>query len=183
LPIQQLLNSDADVLGAEAELRLRPLPGLLISGNFGWLDSEFVDFQVTKTIQTSRDPNPIPVTFDYSGNALVSAPTWNWSVVTEYEIPLFGWGFLVPQYDFNYRSKAYLDPQMVDPISQDSYWLHNARVAYRTPDERIELAFWVSNIFKEEYKIDVFDYTRAADTIIEVWSEPRTYGVTLSLNW
>jgi iron complex outermembrane receptor protein len=183
LPIQKLLNSDADVLGAEAELRLRPLPGLMISANLGWLDSEFKEFKVIKTIQTSRDPKPIPVEFDYTGNVLVAAPEWNWSVITEYEIPLFGWGSLVPQYDFNYRSKGYLDPQMADPISQEGYWLHNARIAYRTPDERIELAFWVSNIFEETYKIDVFDFSRGEQSILEVWAEPRTYGVTLSLNW
>jgi iron complex outermembrane receptor protein len=170
-------------LGAEAELRLRPLPGLMINANLGWLDSEFKDFKVTKTIGVPRNPNPQPVEFDYTGNNLVAAPTWNWSVVTEYEIPLFGWGSLIPQYDFNYRSKGYLDPQMIDPISQEGYWLHNARIAYRTPDERIELAFWVSNIFKEEYKVDVFDQTRQATSILEVWAEPRMYGVTLSLNW
>jgi iron complex outermembrane receptor protein len=183
LPIQKLLNADADVLGAEAELRLRPLPGLMINANLGWLDSEFKDFKVVKTIGVPRKPNPQPVEFDYTGNRLVAAPEWNWSVITEYEIPLFGWGFLVPQYDFNYRSKGYLDPQMADPISQEGYWLHNARIAYRTPDERIELAFWVSNIFQEEYKVDVFDLSRSADSILEVWAEPRMYGVTLSLNW
>jgi outer membrane receptor protein involved in Fe transport len=182
LPIQKLLNGDADVLGAEVELRVRPLPGLLVSANMGWLDSEFTDFMVTKTVPQKRGA-PKPQNFDYAGNRLVAAPEWNFSVVTEYEILLFGWGSLVPQWDFNYRSKAYLDPQMVDPISQDAYWLHNARIAYRTPDGRIELAFWVSNIFEKEYKIDVFDITRESNTILEVWGEPRTYGVTLSLNW
>jgi outer membrane receptor protein involved in Fe transport len=72
---------------------------------------------------------------------------------------------------------------MVDPISQEGYWVHNARIAYATPDDRIELAFWISNLLAEQYKVDVFDITRESDTILEVWNEPRTYGVTLSLNW
>jgi len=183
LPIQKLLNSDAEVIGAEAEIVAKPFPGMLIQANFGWLDSQFVNFQVIKTIQRARQGNPEPTLFDYSGNQLVAAPTWNWSVVSNYEIPLFGWGTLVPQWDFSYSSKVYLDPQMVDPISQDGYWIHNARLAYRTPDERIELAFWVANIFDQQYKVDTFDLTREFDTILEVWGEPRTYGVTLSLNW
>jgi outer membrane receptor protein involved in Fe transport len=182
LPIQKLLNADADVLGAEAELRVRPIPGLLISSSMGWLDSEFKEFTVTKVVGQPRG-SPKPVDFDYTGNNLVAAPVWNFSVITEYEIPLFGWGSLIPQYDFNYRSKAYLDPQKIDPISQDPYWLHNARIAYRTPDDRIELSFWVSNLLEEEYKVDVFDLARQSNTILEVWGEPRTYGVTLSLNW
>jgi outer membrane receptor protein involved in Fe transport len=180
LPLKRLLNGDAEVLGAEAELRVEPLPGLLISGNLGWLDSEFTEFLVTKTSTrgqgTSRQ-------FNYAGNQLVSAPKWNFAVISKYEFPLFNWGTLIPQWDFNYRSKVYLDPQNIDPISQDGYWLNNLRIAYRTPDNRIELAFWVANLFDEEYKIDTFDLTLEFNSIIEVWSEPRTYGVTLSLTW
>jgi len=183
LPDRELLNSDADVRGAELELHLRPLPGLLISGNMGWLDSEYEDLKVTKTIAVPRNPNPQPVEFDYTGNPLVNAPEWNLAVFAEYELPLFGWGFLIPHYDANYRSKAYFDPQMRDPISQEGYWLHNARIAYRTPDERIELAFWVRNLFEEEYKLDTYDQSRSASSILELWAPPRTYGVTLSLNW
>jgi iron complex outermembrane receptor protein len=183
LPIQKLLNGDADVLGAEAELRVKPFPGALISANMGWLDSEFGDFVVTKSVNSPRGGSRT-ATFDYTGNDLVAAPEWNFSVIAEYETPsIFGWGTLVPQYDFNYRSKGYLDPSQTDPISQDGYWMHNARIAYRTPDERIEVAFWVANLFDEEYKIDVFDLSRDYNTILEVWGEPRTYGVTLSLNW
>jgi iron complex outermembrane receptor protein len=195
LPIQKLLNGDAHVLGAEVELRLKPdalvedyigpwamlFPGM-VHANLGWLDSEFGSFVVTKTVPQPRG-SPEEFQFNYKGNRLVAAPEWNFSAIAEWEFPLFGWGSLVPQYDLNWRSKAYLDPQMVDPISQDAYWVHNARIAYRTPDDRIELAFWVSNLFKEEYKVDVFDVTRDGNTILEVWSEPRTYGVTLSLNW
>jgi iron complex outermembrane receptor protein len=182
LQIPKLLNGDAEILGAEAELRVRPVPGLLMSASGGWLDTEFRDFKVTKTILGRRGA-PTPHTFDYEGHALVAAPRWNFSIIADYEIPLFGWGALVPGYDVNWRSKVYLDPQQLDPISQEAYFLHNCRIAYRTPSERIELAFWVSNLFEEEYKVDVFDVTRDANTILEVWGEPRTYGVTLSLNW
>jgi iron complex outermembrane receptor protein len=173
LPTEKVLNGDADVRGAEAELHAKPVPGLLISANMGWLDSEFNDFVVPKY------PNSV----NYAGNRLVAAPKWNFGVIIKYEVPLFGWGSLTPQWNFNWRSKVYFDPQMLDPISQDAYGLHNARLAYRTPGDRIELAFWISNIFDEEYKIDAFDLTREFNTIREVWGEPRTYGVTLSLNW
>jgi iron complex outermembrane receptor protein len=146
----------------------------------GWLDSEFKDFVATKTSGRGQGTS---IGFDAAGNPLVAAPDWNFSGIIRYEIPLFGWGYLIPQYDVSWRSKAYFDPHRIDPISQDAYWLHNTRIAYRTPDNRIEVAFWVSNLFDEEYKVDVVDLTRTAATIREVWGEPRTYGVTLSLNW
>ena len=45
------------------------------------------------------------------------------------------------------------------------------------------MAFWVSNLLDEEYKVDAFDLTREFNTIREVWGKPRMYGVTLSFNW
>ena len=182
LPTRKLLNGDAKIRGAEVELRVKPLPGLLLSANFGWLDSEFKDFVVTKSVASPRGGSE-SADFDYAGNPLVAAPEWNFAGIAEFEMPLFGWGSLIPHWDVDYRSKAYFDPQMLDPISQNGYWIHNARIAYRTPYDRIELAFWVANVFDEEYKVDTFDPNPDYDTILEVWGEPRTYGVTLSLNW
>ena len=148
----------------------------------GWLDSEFRDFAVTKSVAGPRGEGTA-TEFDYSGNPLIAAPEWSLSGVVEYQIPLSRWGSLVPQYDFSYRSKTYLDPQHADPISQDPYWLHNARLAYRTPDGRWEVAGWVRNFMDEQYKIDVFDFTRDFQTILEVWGDPRTYGLTVAYAW
>ncbi len=183
LPLPQLLNADARVWGAEMELQARPLPGLLIQLGGGWLQTEFVDFSVIKAVLQPRGTGGPSAEFDYSGNPLIAAPAWNLSGVVEYQIPLSRFGSLIPQYDFSYRSKVYLDPQHADPISQPSYWLHNARLAYRTPDGRIELAAWVRNFMDERYKVDVFDLSRDFNTILEVWGDPRTFGLTLSYAW
>jgi iron complex outermembrane receptor protein len=182
LPLQKLLNSDARVLGAEVELVARPLPGLSIQAGFGWLDASFREFTVTKTVLGPRGA-PDPATFDYDGNPLISAPAYSLSGNVEYEIPLSRWGSLVPQYSFSYRSKVYFDPQHLDPISQPAYWLHNARLAYRTADGRIEVAGWVENFMNEFYRDDVFDLTREFNTILEVWGDPRTYGLTVTFSF
>jgi outer membrane receptor protein involved in Fe transport len=165
------------------ELQTRPLPGLFVQGGFGWLDSRFKDFTVTKTVGYNRSGTPDSETFDYEGNPLISAPRYSFSAIVEYEIPLAGLGSLIPQYNFSWRSKAYLDPQKLDPISQPAYWLHNARLAYRTPDGRIEVAGWVENLTNEFYKEDTFDLTREFNSILEVWGDPRTYGLTVTFTW
>jgi outer membrane receptor protein involved in Fe transport len=183
LPYPKLENADALVLGAEVDLEARPLPGLFVQTSFGFLDTAFEDFVVTKVVSLGSRGEPIEQTFDYKGNPLIAAPRFSLSSIVEQTIPLFGWGFLVPQYSFSYRSKQYLDPQQLDPISQDPYWVHSARLAYRTPDERIEVAGWVENFLDEPYKIDAFDLTREYNSITEVWSDPRTFGITLSYSW
>jgi iron complex outermembrane receptor protein len=121
--------------------------------------------------------------FVYDGNPLIAAPRWNLSGIVEYEIPLFGYGSLVPQYDFSYRSRVYLDPQKLELISQPSYWLHNARLAYRSEDGRFEIAGWVRNFMDEHYRVDVFDVSIEFNTVLEVWGDPRTYGLTVSYSW
>ena len=82
-------------------------------------------------------------------------------------------GSLIPHYDFSWRSKVYLDPQAIDPISQPAYWVHNARLAYRTENERIEVAAWVRNFTNEFYVADVFDVSREFNTILQAWSVRR----------
>ena len=120
------------------------------------------------------------VEFDYSGNPLISAPEWNLSGVAEYQLSLSSWGFLVPQYTASYRSKVYLDPQKLDAISEGGYWQHNARLSYRTLDGRYEISGWVENFTNERYKQDAFDLSLGQNTILEVWNDPRMYGLTVS---
>ena len=110
-------------------------------------------------------------------------PEWSFSGIAEYTISLFKLGTLVPHYDVRYRDKVYLDPQGLDPISQDPYWVHNLRLSYRTRDGLIEVAGWIDNLLDERYKIDVFDLSLDNNVILEVWNEPRMYGVTFSLSF
>jgi iron complex outermembrane receptor protein len=182
IPQPELLNADARVLGAEVDLELRPIPEVWIDLSSGWLDSEFEEFTVEKRIlQGRRDAQPQK--FNYKGNPLIASPEYSFNGIIEIEIPLGRYGSLVPNYNASYRSKIFLDPQAIDPISQPAYWLHNARLSWRHEDGRLEVAGWVQNFMDEQYKVDVFDITREFDSIIEVWSEPRLYGFTVSMRF
>src|SRR5262245_31615291 len=182
LPTQQLLNSDARVWGTEVELQARPLPGLSIQAGFGFLAGHFVGFSVEKAVAQPRGQGTL-TTFDYDGNPLISAPRYSVSAIVDYEIPLGRIGSLIPGYDVSWRSKVYLDPQQLGLISQPAYWLHNARLTYRTPDARIEVAGWVENFTNQYYRDDVFDLTRQYREVLEVWGDPRTYGLTVTYTW
>ena len=179
LPIQRLLNSDARVIGAELEGTIYPLPGLRMQFGVSWLDAEFVDFHVTKAIGQPRGIGAVSP-FDYSGNPLISAPDFSFNALVDYEISLSRWGTLVPQYTTSFRTKVYLDAQAVEIISQNAFWEHNARLTYRTPDGRFEIAGWIDNFLEERYKIDAFDVAIGENRILEVWNDPRMFGLTVS---
>jgi outer membrane receptor protein involved in Fe transport len=189
LPTQQLLNGDARVWGAEVEVDLRPfqshwLEGLRIQGNYAYLDSKFTNFEVLKTTVAGRGGTQDTTTlFGYGGNPLIASPRYSMGTIIEYEIPLFGWGHLVPHWDLSWRSKIYLDPQKIDPISQPAYWLHNASISYRTEEGQLEVSAWMDNVFDEHYKDDAFDLTREFNTILESYNDPRMFGVTVTLTW
>ncbi|MCH7708289.1 MAG: TonB-dependent receptor [Myxococcales bacterium] len=186
IPTQQLLNADANVLGAEAELTLRPLDGLLLQVAMGWLDATFGEFIVEKQSVSGQgntgDPGKVSL-FNYEDNPLIAAPEWSVSGYAEYELPLYRWGSLVPSFNFSYKSRTYFDPTNEELISQKPFWLFGARLSYRTPGGTIEVAGWVKNFLDRQYKIDAFDLTRQFRQINEVWAEPRTYGLTVSYSF
>lgn len=149
---------------------------------------------------------------DFTGNTLISAPRFTLIGVLEYELEFarFGLpdvGFLVPRFDFSFKDEVFFDGsgglgaaanisnfevppsvRLPDPfpenvLSQEAYWLFNARLAYRTPDQRIEVAGWVRNLTDERYLVDAFDLSLGFSKVLQIWGMPRTYGVTLSLRW
>jgi iron complex outermembrane recepter protein len=149
LPLSVLTNAgNARIYGAEVELRARPAEGLNVQLALGLLDSELQDF----------------VNFggeDFSGNSLVLSPEVNFSGFTQYVIPLGASGSIAAQTDFNYQSKVFFDTANNPLLSQDAYWLWNARIAYRSPDNKWELAGFVRNIGNEEYftyAVDLSDF-------------------------
>ena len=211
-PIPGLLNAEAEVFGAEAEVQLRPLEGLFASLNFGWLDTEFTDFRFSRTVGKQQRPGPgggsqpILGVIDFTDNPLISAPRFTLVGVLESELELAGWGFLVPHFDFSFKDEVFFDgsnglgaaanlasevPNQVrlpaafpkNTLSQEAYWLFNARLAYRTPDGRIEVAVWVRNITEEQYLVDAFDLSLGLSKVLQIWGMPRTYGVTVSMTW
>jgi iron complex outermembrane receptor protein len=184
LPTQQLLNSDANVLGAEIELQLVPIDGMSIQAGFGWLDTSYEDFIVQKRVAVGGKGGTGDFErFDYSGHSLIAAPEYTVSGIIEYEIRLSHYGALIPQFDASWKSRVFFDPQAELLVGQGDYWIGSGRLAYRTPDSRIEIAGWVHNFMDKQYKVESFDQSRESRFVQEIWAEPRTYGFTVSYLW
>lgn len=198
LPIQKLINAnDARVLGTELELVVTPIDDLRLVANFGWVNARYLDFQDTLFIARpgSRPKEYEEVVQNYSGNPLVSAPNFSLSGTAEYTYPLGGdgsGGTLSLRWDFAFKDDVYFDPTKgvgVDPdleypafaLGQPAFWTHDFRFAWRSPDERYEIALWVQNAFDEVYLNDAFDLSQGFDLILEVVGDPRTVGATVSV--
>jgi outer membrane receptor protein involved in Fe transport len=191
--------NDAEVYGGEIDALIRPWEGAFVNVRGSWLETQFLDFVL---IQQERiAPGGVQIVINReiqnSGNPLLNSPQFKISFTAEQTIPLGKYGFLVPRYDGAWTDTTYYDAakgrgipnnQNVhflpkDTIGQRPYWLHNFRVAYRTPDGRLELAGWCRNCFDKVYKNYAFDGSTFQNTTIHFVGDPRTYGGTVTVTF
>jgi iron complex outermembrane receptor protein len=203
-PTFQIVNaSDAEVYGAELDLRLEPLvdlvpaelEGLVVTARGGWLESKFLDFTTSQTrVINGKDTD---VQQDFSGNPLINSPRFKVSAAAEWVFDLGRWGAIIPRYDFAWSSDIYFDsnegrgspnqqgisflPKYA--VGQEAYWLHNVRLGYRVPEGNIEIAGWCRNLTDKVYKTYAFDASTFAGVLINFVGEPRTYGMDLTLRF
>ncbi len=193
VPVQQLVNAnDADIFGAEIEVRSHPLygyewvpegiDGLELFTSFGWLNSHYTDFTQTLTAAVGDAGQLESNTFDYSGNRLINSPefafagyaAWPW--VSNY-------GTLTARFDWTFKSEIFFGPENDPNVGEDALWLMNIRLGYTTPDGVVELAGWVRNLTDEAYSQDILNLTRFQGTILHAIGDPRTFGATLQVRF
>jgi iron complex outermembrane receptor protein len=191
--------NDAEVYGAEANVLLRPWAGGYVNVNFGWLETQFLDFTLLQqlTVNCPTGSCIINRELQNSGHPLLNSPRFKVAITAEQAIPFWHWGYLIPRYDGAWSDDTYYDatkgrgipntdgvpyaPKLA--FAQRAHWIHNAQLAYRTPDGRLELAGWVRNLENSAYKTFAFDGSTFQSTSIYFVGDPRTYGATLTVTF
>ena len=187
VPTQELINAgDADILGFEAELDVKPFEGwappifdqIWIRLTFAWLDSKYTDFLITQSTNVPGEPPTSRVRLtDYTGNRLVNSPELSFIGFVAW--PVGGdWGLLIPRVDWSYKDKVFFSPGNEELASQDGLWLLNFRATYKSPSETFEVSAWVENLTDQAYTVDVFNFSRLRRSILHAIGDPRTYGLT-----
>ena len=167
----------------------------MLSGNASWLQGQYIDFSDEQSFREGGGFST--VTYDYSGNELANAPRYKFSGTVDWTFDLGRFGYLIPRYDVSWSDDQFFDPaegrgavtrtgQQALPeltVAQKALWLHNVRLAYRTPTGNVEIAGWARNLTDEVYKTFVFDASRFAGLVIHFVGEPRTVGVDLTITF
>ncbi|MAI80524.1 MAG: hypothetical protein CL917_16385 [Deltaproteobacteria bacterium] len=201
--ISQLINAEhARVYGAEIDLQAEILEGLNVEFNFAWLDSTYLDFENSLEFVESRgcpqNCQRIQFTRDieYSGNPLIASPRFSVASSIDYLIPLPSLrgkqlGYLSPRFSLTWRDTIYFDAcsgrgTMCNfpkgTFAEDPLLLLNGSLGWWSDDERYQLTVWVRNLTDEQYVSQTFDQTGPEfKQVLEVYGEPRTYGVTLGI--
>jgi len=161
-------NVDAKDKGGELELTLVPLQRLNLQLGVSHLES-FV-------------PN-IPLAAGGTASAqLPQAPRWSFNAAAHYEWPMFG-GTMSAQVDGKWDSMQYLELENSQSDVQGSYAVTNARLGFRTADDRWEVSAFVRNAANKYYRIYNLDVAGLFGNVVSVYGPPRVYGATITYRW
>lgn len=134
---------DARIRGIELEAEARLVDGLMIDAAVAYTDFKYERVDPTTAVTLAMKAPYIP--------------EWKIGTGIQYRIPLPSGAALTPRLDYRYQSRV--ETQAINnPLNFiDGYGLFNGRLAYQSPDERIEFALTVKNIFDKYYYINLYD--------------------------
>ena len=174
-----IVNASSAVLkGIEGDVLLRPIDGLLITGNVGILDSTYGDFPDVWSLD-SRTP------FNREGQTFNNTPYWTTFLAAQYSFDVDAgvpWlsGWLTPRVDWYYQDQVHT-AQPEDPSGwQRGFNRVNARLSYDFLDDRAQVALWGKNLANAEYFYGGGGTTGFFGYAGRYYQEPITFGGEIS---
>jgi outer membrane receptor protein involved in Fe transport len=115
---------------------------------------------------------------DFSGHQLSRAPRWKLTFSGEYAIPLGRFGQLIPRAQYTWTDETYFRVFNRDFDRQEPFHQTDAKLIWRSPEERWEVEAFVENIEDEAPKQNILVGARAFGSPPLAWyGPPRFYGV------
>lgn len=159
----------ATIKGIDAEVTVRPVRNLTLSGSIGYVDAKF-DSYAGAVIYSAL--GGASTTFDASGRTVPYAMKWSGTFDATYVIEA-----AIGKFDINanasFASKKYVEPE--NRLALPGYSLVNGSIGWTAPDEHWGLRFWANNLFDRKYLVAGLS-GGVGDFVLP--SPPRTYGVT-----
>lgn len=177
-----VLNAGKQVnQGVELETMWRPMAGLTLVANVGYLDAEFKEF-------FTSCPTPAPrCRVDLSGfNEPINSPDWTTFVGGTYEWSL-GAGDMNIHAGYQYRGATKVANTTASITDQDAYDIVDLGVAYTTANDTWRFAVEGKNILDEAYRVAGYDFGATGPTggfsQIGFYGPPRTFSVTATYRY
>jgi iron complex outermembrane recepter protein len=179
----QLFNAaSARYKGWELELQARPLSGLTVSGNVGYLDAKYKSFP--------NFPSSSFGTIDAAGfrveNINGGPAKWTYNVSARYDVEM-GPGVLGLQADYSDQSDTPLTrateipavPDAIERFLRHNPGLLSARIDYDLADAGVRLSVFGTNLTNEKYAGNGLAAGTNGGITSGIVREPRVYGVAL----
>ena len=175
--VETVNAASAENKGIELELVARLTEGLTAELSATWLDATYTEF-VTGDYRNNFEPT------DLSGNNLQNAPEYTARVALQYQRPIAAGGSFIGRLEGSYQDDVYFTEFNNSDAFQEAYGLLNMSAGYEGGDGRWSVTGWVRNA-TDELVISNNIITAPLYGSVRVGSllPPRTYGLTLALNF
>jgi iron complex outermembrane receptor protein len=152
IPKTNYVNTPGTVKGVEAEIEWVPFEGLTINASGGW-----TNFKA-----------PELATGPFVSDKPVYVPEWTGSAGVAYEIPVPGLnGSITPRMDWFYSGEINYNSLSAIAFTE-AYSVFNGRITYVNDDGDFQIAVGATNLFDNQYFLNVFDLT--------AFGQPSTEG-------
>jgi len=190
----------AENYGAELEAVIEPFELSRIQLTAGWLESQFLDFARRRIEQAGSGVTPILVIteIDNAGNRLLNSPRFTLSIIASQGIEVGDWGVVTARYTGTWTDSVFFDPTEgrgipdrganvpILPkytIGQSAYWLHGIALEWEAPQGNMKVSGWARNLTNKAYKRFAADATAVRSTTLNWIGEPRTYGMSVDVEF
>ena len=172
-PIEALVNiPKSKITGAEAQITLRPVRGLMLSAAGTYIDSkvtsDFANYTILGALQ------------NFKGDAFPYTPKWQIVLDGEYRIPASRSVDVVLGANYNYRTKTRAGFGNEDLLKIDSYGLLDLRAGVEAPDGKWRVQLFGRNVTNAYYWTNVAKYF---DVVRRLAGQPATYGVQVGFKF
>ena len=170
----------SQIAGLEAEMMFAVTESLIVSGGFGYLDTEYTELSLsdTETLNNSGDE------LDLSGNQLISAPEFSGNISIDWDLLNVDAGYLSLNVNANYQDlqwySAYNDDGGYENIKQDAYALINSRLTWRGNLKDYSISIWGKNLTQEEYDSYAINLQAGFGYDYFQPGQPMTFGIDVS---
>lgn len=163
--------------GVEAELRAKPMQGLTLEVFGTYLNAKYRKF-------TSGDYRQGFAQVDLAGKNLSNAPEFSFRAGGNYDIPVGGTGRLNVRAEVNWQDRVYFTEFNNADATQGAYAMVNAGLKFTSADDHWSADMWGRNltnalvVTNNIITAPLFNSVRVGSV-----APPRTYGITLSVNF
>jgi iron complex outermembrane receptor protein len=162
---------DVEIYGLEVSLDWMPVERLTLGAGLSLMESEIVETDVVLPPLDGGAESTI------QGNEIPNAPSVSFNGRVRYQWPVTGALAAAIQTDFNYVDEHFLEPNNREYLSEDGYFIANARLSLMSQDERWAVSAWVKNIGDEEYRTAAQDLALSLGFSEIVVGVPTTWGL------
>lgn len=170
--------ANSEVYGLDLDFEFAATSALRITGGFEVLDAKYKDFpNGACAVPLPGGGNGPTVVCDLSGERMVRAPKFAGNIGVSYRHDLANGGDLTFAVNDSYNSGFAFE--ITQKIKQEAYHWVTASAKWRSADDRYWVQLWGKNL-ADEYVV-VYATRPSSDTYSP--GAPRTYGVTLGVNF